>query len=80
MVYDATLRKYQRVMHWVIIIKVSGTNIHHMYGVDNIVSDILSRLPTAPNNQNKSMNRKSQCYADDLFMASAKKAIVMVPP
>ena len=48
LVYAATMSESQRVMRWRLILKEFGTNIQHIAGVDNIVSDTLSRLPSIP--------------------------------
>ena len=48
MVYVATLSESQRVTRWRLIIKEFGPNIQHIYGVDNIVADTLSRLIYTP--------------------------------
>ena len=46
MVYAYTQSEYQRVICWLLILKYFGTNIKHISGVENIVSDTLSRLPS----------------------------------
>ena len=45
LVYAATLSEYKNVMRWRLIIEEFGPNIHHIAGVDKVVSDILSRFP-----------------------------------
>ena len=51
MVYAATLSEYQRLMHWKLILEEFGPNIQHIAGVENIVVDMLSRLPSTPSNK-----------------------------
>jgi hypothetical protein len=47
LVYAATVSESQRVMRWRLILEEFGPNIQHIAGVDNIVADMLSRLPSA---------------------------------
>ena len=51
LVYAATLSESQHVMRWCLILKEFGPNIQHIPGVDNIVADTLSRLPSANTNR-----------------------------
>ena len=67
MVYAVTLSESQRVMIWQLILEYLGPNIHQMYGVDNIVADTLSRIPSTSINKSKPFTRKSQCHANYLF-------------
>ena len=67
LVYDATLSESQRVMLWQLILKEFGPNIQHIYGVDNIVADTISRLPSMPSDNYESCTRKAQCCVDELF-------------
>ena len=67
MVYAATLSESQRVMRWRLILKYFGPNIQHISGVDNIVSDTLSRLPYRPSDKYKPCTKKAQCCANELF-------------
>ena len=54
-------------MHWKIIIKKFGYDIQHKAGVDNIVADTLSRLPSTPIDKHKSSTIKDHCRAKELF-------------
>ena len=67
MVYNATLSESQRVMRWQLILEEFGTNIQHIAGVYNILSDKLSRLPSKPSNKYDHCIGKSQCCANELF-------------
>jgi hypothetical protein len=51
LVYAATLSESQRVMQWRLILEEFGPNIQHIPGVDNIVADTLSHLPSANTNR-----------------------------
>ena len=51
LVYAATLSESQRAILWRLIIVEFGPNIQHIYGVDNIVSDTISRFPSTPSNK-----------------------------
>ena len=51
MVYATTLSESQRVMRWRLILEDSGPNIQNIAGVENIVVDMLSRLPSTPSNK-----------------------------
>ena len=46
LVYADTKSEYQRVMCWIIIIKEFWTNIQHIDGAGNILSDTISRFPS----------------------------------
>ena len=48
LVHAATLSESQRVVRWKIILKEFGPNIQHIAGVNNIVSDTISILPSTP--------------------------------
>ena len=67
MVYAATLSESQRVMRWRIIIEEFRPNIQHIAGVDNIVADTISRLPSTPSNKNETCTRKAQFCENELF-------------
>jgi hypothetical protein len=47
LVHAATISQSQRVMRWRMILEEFGPDIRHISGVDNIVADAISRLPTA---------------------------------
>ena len=59
LVYAATLSESQRVMRWQLILEESGINIQHIYGVDNIVADTLSRFPSTPSDKYETCKRKA---------------------
>ena len=67
MVYDAILSESQRVMRWWIILEDFGPNIKHIYGVDNIVADTLSRFPYTPIYKYEPGRRKYQCRTNKFF-------------
>ena len=46
MVYTATLSESPHFICWRLILEDFGTNIQHISGVDNIVYDTLSILPS----------------------------------
>ena len=54
-------------MRWKLILKKFETNIQHIYGVDNIVYNILSRLPSISVENYKPSTSKAQCCAEELF-------------
>jgi hypothetical protein len=45
LVYAATVSESQRVMRWRLILEEFGPNIQHIAGIDNVVADMLSRVP-----------------------------------
>ena len=61
------LSESQRVMIWKIILEEFGPNIQNIAGVENIVSDKLSRLTYTHSDKYKSCTRKAQCCAKELF-------------
>ena len=65
--YAANLSESQRVMRWQLILEEFGTNIQHIYGIDNIVADMLSRLPYNSIDKYQTCTRKAQCCVNVLF-------------
>ena len=65
--YSTTLSESQRVILWQLIIEEFGTNIQHISGVDNILSDAIGRFPSTPSNKYEPCTRKSQCRSNELF-------------
>ena len=63
----ATLSEYKRVMRWRLIIEDFGPNIQHIDGIDNIVADKLSRMPSMPSDKCNTCTRKVQCCVNELF-------------
>ena len=51
LVHAATQSQSQQVMCWRLILKEFGPNIVHIKGDDNIVADVISRLPTTTTDQ-----------------------------
>ena len=68
LVYAATLSESQRVMRWRLFIGEFGPNIQHIYGVDNIVADMFSRLPSTPRDKYEPFTRKARCCVNELFV------------
>ena len=50
-----------------IILEDFGPNIQHIYGVDNIVANTLSRFPSTTSDKYKPCTRKYQHCANELF-------------
>ena len=67
MVYVATLSESKGLMCWRLILDKFGPNIRHIYGVDNIVADNLSRLPYIFVNKYKPSTSKYQYCVNELF-------------
>lgn len=73
--YCATLSESQRVMRWRMILEEFNPTIEHIAGVDNVVADALSRIPsansedrkekTAPNN--KELFAVTRAYDEGTF-------------
>ena len=68
MVYAANLRESQRVIIWRLIIKEFGTNIQHIYGVDIILYDMLSRLTSTSVYKYNPITKKAHCCSNELFI------------
>ena len=64
LVYAATLR-------WRLILEEFRSNIQHIAGVDNIVADMLSRLPLA-NSDQEDNSTESLRRTNKLFMTNGK--------
>ena len=48
LLYAANLSESQRVMRWKIMFEKFGPHIQHIYGVDNLVSNMPSRFSSMP--------------------------------
>ena len=70
MFYAANLSENQSAMRWRLIIEEFGPNIQDIAGVDNIVSDTLSRLMSTPSNKYDPYTGKSRCCANESFAIS----------
>ena len=70
MIYAATLSEYQRAIQWWLNIKEFGTNIQHIYRVENITAYKLSILPYTPVDKYEPSTSKAQCCAKKLFKTS----------
>ena len=57
-------------MRWQLILEDFEAGIQHIYGVDNIVADTLSRFPSTLIDKYESITRKAQCRADEIFAIS----------
>ena len=60
LVYAATLSKYQRVMHWRLILEHFGPNIKHIFRVENIVDGMISVLSSTSVDNYKPRTRKDK--------------------
>ena len=67
LVYAKTLSESQRLMLWQLIINEFGPNSQNIYGVNNIVADTVSRLPSTPSDKYKPCTRNYQCHVKKLF-------------
>ena len=70
MVYDTTLSEYQQVTRLRLILEEFGPNIQHIYGIDNILADTLSRLASTSVDKYNPSTREYQCCANELFRIS----------
>ena len=57
-------------MRYQLVIKEFVPNIQHIYGVDNIVADMLRRLPYTPVKKYEPGTKKALCHANNLFTTS----------
>ena len=73
MVYTVTLSESQRVMHWRLIIKEFGLNVQHIYGVENMVADIIIILPSTSVDNYKPITSKSHCSANKVFVIGGEE-------
>ena len=67
LVYAATQSEFQRAIRWRLILEEFGPDIQHIYGVDNIVADTLSRFLSVPIDKYESCTKKTQCHATKLL-------------
>ena len=58
------MSKFQRMMHWWIIIKDSESNIHHIDLADNTLAGTLTILSSAPNKQFYTSTRRDQIHVN----------------
>ena len=54
-------------MLWQLVLETFGPNIQHISGVDNIVADTISRLPSTSAGKYKPITRKSHYCINTLF-------------
>ena len=80
LVYVVTLSESQRVMRSRLIIEEFGPNMKHIAGVDNIVSETLSRQTSVPINNSKPCTRDSQCRSNELFEIGSEENNVNIFP
>ena len=73
MVYVAAMSDSQRVIRRQPIIKEFGPNIQHIYGVENIVAYIISRIPYTPVDKYYTRTLKAQCCRRKLYTLGRKK-------
>ena len=67
-------------MLWKIILGGFGPNIRHMSGVENIVSDTLSRLCYTKYNINETSTIMELSFANTLLATRCRKLLNMVYP
>jgi hypothetical protein len=67
LVYAATVSESQRVMRWRLILEEFGPNIQHIAGIDNVVVDMLSCVPSANSDQDELEPSTAQCHANKIF-------------
>ena len=58
-------------MEWRLILEDFGPNIQHIAGVDNIIADTLSRLPSANNDESIPSTSQGSRHVKDLFAINA---------
>ena len=62
MVYTYTLNEYHRENLWILIMKESGMNNLKIYGIENIVADIIIRIPNLKVDQYDTINIRDIYY------------------
>ena len=67
-------------MFWKLILKYSGTNIHHISGFDNTIADKICKIPSVTNDQDKSSTIRAYFFANDLFITSVDQIHDCVSP
>ena len=75
LVHAATQSESQILMHWQLLLKNFGSNIHHIYGVDNIVADMLIRFLSTNINQYDPSTSRTLLLATKIFSTKAEQAI-----
>ena len=60
-------------MQWLLVIEEFGTNIQHIYGVENIVADTLSILTSTHVDKYERITVKSQCCVNESFTIGSYK-------
>jgi hypothetical protein len=74
LVYVATVSESQRVMRWRLILEEFGPNIQYIAGIDNVVADMLSRVPSANCDQDELAPSTAQSRAKELFALEVNTA------
>jgi hypothetical protein len=74
LVYAATVSESQRVMRGRLILEEFVPNIQHIAGVDNVVADMLSRVPLANCDRDELQHNNAQHDAKELFALEVSTA------
>jgi hypothetical protein len=72
--YAATVSESQRVMRWRLILGEFGPNIQHIAGINNVVADMLSHVPSANCDQDELEPSNAQHHAKELFALEVNTA------
>jgi hypothetical protein len=80
LVYAATVSESQKVMRWRLILEEFGPNIQHIAGLDNVVADMLSCVPSANCDRDELEPSNAQHHAKELFALEVNKPTMMVFP
>ena len=76
LVYAAKVSESQRVMRWRLILEEFGPNIQHIAGIDNVVADMLSHVPSANSERVEPPEPSdAQSHANALFALEVEEAI-----
>ena len=76
LVYAAMGSESQRVMRWrIILLEEFGPNIQHKTGIDNVVANMLSHVPSANCELDEVEPSNAQCHVKELFAIETNNVI-----
>ena len=80
MFYIDTPIKSKMVMQYRIVTKEFGLNIQHIYRVDNIVSNMISNMPTAKDDYDYPNTNRYQFNTNKLFQLVSNTPVILYFP
>ena len=75
LVHSATQSEYKTVMHWKLVLREFGINMHQIAGFNSIVADTLSRFLYTNINKDELITSRDICCVNNQFSTRAEQTI-----